>query len=149
MIGLSFCELKMDENIYKFWLIQYLDMVNDVNNIIQRSLIIYERVFKLPHDDQFINNNYVNPQGIVFNKIKDRYMLVSTKHMFIEAELHVINEQILDVQFYCRNNLHHYDIDFKKSNIHKLTMVKQDCLLRRCINNRYCVYVTDPTLIAI
>lgn len=143
-------------NIYKYWLIDQLDLIQDITNQIKKSKIIYEQQFKLPEASDFITNTYTNNLGIVFIKAPRNkpYHLNSEKTILLTFNN---NNEIIHVDFlYNIDDCHYYSINYILSR-NKLTIVNQDYIKKKrnnfCMifirNTRDFIFNRDPTFTVI
>jgi len=138
------------DNPYKYWLINQLDLVSDINKLICHIQVWYERIFKLPEVEQFKDVKYINNEGVVFRKIAfDCFNPQQHHHDHKEAILKLDSGQIIRVEFcYADPVDFYYIIDYKASSILKLIIIKQHYELKKRHDGIF-VYVIDPTFIAI
>jgi hypothetical protein len=131
--------------IYKYFLLQNSILVHDIINLINNHEW-YITEFKIPLLSNFINNQYINEQCIVFERVNvdlDQQHLHEDKEVIMKIE----NKKITEVMFFYIDDIHHYyRIHFLKSDIKNITMKKQDYKMYKRYDYTY-VSSIDPTLI--
>lgn len=126
--------------IYKYWLIRHFEMDIDINNTILALSELHVKEFTIP---EMFNSVYINPYGIVFQK---KSLPFDKQHNHQEKEVLLIikDGKIISVDmFYISDRTHYYSIDFLKSEIKNITIIKQPYALF-CKNGDTCVTTIDP-----
>lgn len=141
--------------LFKYWVISNLPLVADIKNIIYQNPLWYRKEFKIPKFEQFTSKTFINEYDIVFEKVpinKSEFIknldggLVHT-HNDREVLLKLKSNQISEVTFfYVFDKYHYYNINFEKSNIKTMMMVK-DCEFKvfKHVHHTY-VLAKDPYL---
>ena len=117
-------EQYQQNNYYKTWLINQFNVDCDIKNII-KQLQWFIREFRIPNLNDY-NNGYINEYGICFEK---HSIAINFKHNHQDKEvlLTLNNGKIIGVDLFYENDLtHYYSIEFDKSNIKTINMVKQN-----------------------
>lgn len=126
--------------IYKNWLVNQFDMDVDIHNMIQSAILTQQ--FKIPELDDIFTY-----YGIVFEK-RNLPLHKQHNHKDKEVLLRIVAGKIVEVLFFYIEDLtHYYTINFAKSGIHTISMVKQLYHMYKQDNQVY-VSTIDPVLIA-
>lgn len=111
-----------DRQIFNYWLVKNLNLIEDVENEIFNHLYIIKkkRTIKLPKMEDFKKYYYTNDDGIVF--VRTGYALTHYySNYFCQVDFN--NQKITSFSFFFENDKdNRYFIDFKNSFIKKLTV---------------------------
>lgn len=111
-----------NRNVYeKFWLINQFDVDSDIKNTIRNDERWFIKEFRIPDE----NDSCINEYGIFFHKIPIG-LHMKHNHRNKEVLMTLINGKIIDVKIFLIADLsHYYNIDFEKSGIHDIKIIKQ------------------------